>query len=122
MISKPKISIIGAGNVGHNFGLAFRQAGYLIAEIYSRTQNSAMLLSQTLNCNFTTNLKQLTDKTDLFVIAVNDDVIEEVDQVILGGAFNVGLGGDWAHRGLGCGRRAGARPRGTRTRTSTFGD
>ncbi len=73
-----RVTIIGAGNVGHNFGLAFRQAGYLIAEIYSRTQNSAMLLSQTLNCNFTTNLKQLTDKTDLFVIAVNDDVIEDV--------------------------------------------
>jgi predicted short-subunit dehydrogenase-like oxidoreductase (DUF2520 family) len=73
-----RVTIIGAGNVGHNFGLAFRQAGYLIAEIYSRTQNSAMLLSQTLNCNFTTNLKQLSDKTDLFVIAVNDDVIEDV--------------------------------------------
>lgn len=73
-----RVTIIGAGNVGHNFGLAFRQAGYLISEIYSRTQNSALLLSQTLNCNYTTKLSELSDKTDIFVIAVNDDVIEEV--------------------------------------------
>jgi predicted short-subunit dehydrogenase-like oxidoreductase (DUF2520 family) len=41
-----------------------------------------MLLSQTLNCNFTTKLSELSDKTDLFIIAVNDDVIESViDQI-----------------------------------------
>jgi len=72
------VTIIGAGNVAHNFGLAFRQAGYLITEIYSRTRNSAMLLSQTLNCDFTTNLAELSDETDIFIIAVNDDVIEDV--------------------------------------------
>ncbi len=76
------VTIIGAGNVAHNFGLAFRQAGYLISEIYSRTQNSAMLLSQTLNCDYTTKLADLSEKTDIFVIAVNDDAIEEVlDQI-----------------------------------------
>lgn len=73
-----RVTIVGAGNVGHNFGLAFRQAGYLITEIYSRTQSSAMLLSQALNCNFTTKLNELSDKTDLFIIAVNDDVIPQV--------------------------------------------
>jgi len=72
------ISIIGAGNVGHNFGLAFRQAGYLIHEIYSRTHASALLLSQTLNCQFTTDLSQLSDKSDLLVLAVNDDALADV--------------------------------------------
>lgn len=76
------ITIIGAGNVGHNFGLAFRQAGYLIHEIFSRTQSSALLLSQTLNCNFTTKLKTLSPKADLYILAVNDDAIEDViDQI-----------------------------------------
>lgn len=72
------VSIIGAGNVGHNFGLAFRQAGYLIHEIYSRSHNSAMLLSQTLNCDFTTDLSALSKETDLIILAVNDDALQEV--------------------------------------------
>jgi predicted short-subunit dehydrogenase-like oxidoreductase (DUF2520 family) len=76
------VTIIGAGNVGHNFGLAFRQAGYLIHEIYSRTHASALLLSQTLNCDFTTQLSELSDATDLLVLAVNDDALPEVlDQI-----------------------------------------
>ena len=54
-----RITLVGAGNVGHNFGLAFRQAGYLIHEIYSRSQDSAIKLSNRLNCNFTTDLQQL---------------------------------------------------------------
>jgi predicted short-subunit dehydrogenase-like oxidoreductase (DUF2520 family) len=73
-----QLTIIGAGNVGHNFGKAFRQAGYLIKEIYSRTQHSAMLLSQTMNCNFTTKLSELSSDTDLIILAVNDDALEEV--------------------------------------------
>ena len=72
------ITIIGAGNVGHNFGLAFRQAGYLIHEIYSRTHPSALLLSRALNCNFTTDLNTLSPKTDLIILAVNDDALPEV--------------------------------------------
>jgi len=78
------VTIIGAGNVGHNFGLAFRQAGYLIQEIYSRTQHSAMLLSQTLNCSYTTDLSQLNSNTDLLILAVNDDALPDViDQIKL---------------------------------------
>ncbi len=73
-----KISIIGAGNVGHNFGLAFRQAGYLIHEIYSRTQKSALLLSQTLNCDYNTDLSKLKKDTDLIILAVNDDALADV--------------------------------------------
>lgn len=73
-----RVSIIGAGNVGHNFGKAFRQAGYIINEIYSRTQKSAMLLSQTLNCDYTTDLKNIKSNTDLIILAVNDDALEDV--------------------------------------------
>lgn len=73
-----KVTLVGAGNVAHNFGKAFRQAGYLIHEIYSRTTKSAVLLSQTLNCNFITDLSLLDKNTDLIVISVNDDALPEV--------------------------------------------
>lgn len=77
-----RVTIIGAGNVGHNFGKAFRQAGYVINEIYSRTQKSAMLLSQTLNCDYTTDLSKIKPNTDLIILAVNDDALESViDQI-----------------------------------------
>ena len=73
-----RVTIVGAGNVGHNFGLAFKQAGYLIHEIYSRTQDSAVALSQRLNCNFTTDLDQLDPGADLYIIAVNDDALSSI--------------------------------------------
>lgn len=73
-----KITIVGAGNVGHNFGLGFKQAGYIIKEIYSRTQRSALLLSKTLHCEFTTDIKSLSKDTDLIILAVNDDILADL--------------------------------------------
>ena len=73
-----RVTVLGAGNVGHNFGLAFKQAGYLIHEIYSRTQDSAVALSQILNCNFTTELDSLDPGADLYIIAVNDDALPTI--------------------------------------------
>lgn len=77
-----KITIVGAGNVGHNFGLGFKHAGYIAKEIYSRTQRSALLLSKTLNCDYTTDIKSLSKDTDLIILAVNDDVLADlIDQI-----------------------------------------
>ena len=73
-----RVTLVGAGNVGHNFGLAFKQAGYLIHEIYSRTEDSAQALSKRLNCNYTTDLSRLDPGADLYIIAVNDDVLPSI--------------------------------------------
>lgn len=73
-----KVTIVGAGNVAHNFALAFRNAGYIIHEVYSRTQRSAMLLSQAMNTDYTTDISKLSKDTDLFILAVNDDALADV--------------------------------------------
>lgn len=73
-----KITIVGAGNVGHNFAIALRQAGYIIHEVHSRTQQSAMLLGQIINCSYTTRLEELKQDTDLVILAVNDDALPDV--------------------------------------------
>lgn len=73
-----KVTIVGAGNVAHNFALAFRNAGYIIHQVYSRTQRSAMLLSQAMNTDFTTNLSELKSDTDLIILAINDDALPDV--------------------------------------------
>lgn len=70
-----RVTLVGAGNVGHNFGLAFKQAGYLIHEVYSRSEESAVELSNRLNCNHTSDLSKLDPGADLYVIAVNDDAL-----------------------------------------------
>jgi len=73
-----RISLVGAGNVGYNFGLAFKQAGYLIHEVYSRSEKTAKSLSDRLNCNSITSLEDLDPSADLYVIAVNDDALPMV--------------------------------------------
>ena len=73
-----RISIVGAGNVGHNFGVAFKQAGYLIHEIYSRAEDSAVSLSNRLNCNHTNDISKLDPSADLYVMAVNDDALPTI--------------------------------------------
>lgn len=73
-----KVTIVGAGNVGHNFAIAFRQAGYIIHQVHSRTQKSAMLLGQIINCSYTTRLEELKQDTDLIILAVNDDALLDV--------------------------------------------
>lgn len=73
-----KITIVGAGNVGHNFGKGFKNAGYIIHEVYSKTQTSASLLGHSLSCDYTTDLTTLKADTDLIILAVNDDVLASV--------------------------------------------
>jgi predicted short-subunit dehydrogenase-like oxidoreductase (DUF2520 family) len=73
-----RITLIGAGNIAHSLGRAFRQSGFLIHEVYSRSQESAVQLSKALNCNFVTRLDKLDARTHLFFVAVNDDAIGEV--------------------------------------------
>lgn len=73
-----KITIVGAGNVGHNFGKGFKNAGYIIHEVFSKTQKSASLLGHSLSCDYTTDLSALKKDTDLILLAVNDDVLESV--------------------------------------------
>lgn len=73
-----KITIVGAGNVAHNFALAFRNAGFIIHEVYSRTQRSAMLLSQAMNTSHITDISNLRGDTDLIILAVNDDALADV--------------------------------------------
>ncbi len=75
---KKRITLIGAGNVATNLGTALKNKGHIINQIYSRTQRNAMLLGQMLNCDYTTRLEDLNDKTDLIILAVHDDIISTI--------------------------------------------
>lgn len=72
------IVLIGAGNVATHLGRAFKQAGIKIDQVYSRTENSAHHLSHELDTNYTCNISQLQQKTDLYIVAISDDAIPEI--------------------------------------------
>ena len=72
------ISIIGAGNLATQLGNALHKEGYLISQVYSRTQKNAAVLSKKLNAKPISNLKKLSTDASIYIIAVKDDAVEAV--------------------------------------------
>jgi len=75
---KIKISIIGAGNLATQLGLALHNEGYLISQVYSRSQKNASLLSKKLKAEAISDIKKLSSDSTIYIIAVKDDAIESV--------------------------------------------
>src|SRR6202012_5457169 len=70
-----RITIIGSGNVATHLAAAFKNAGHVIVQVYSRTLQNAALLAYHVKADAIDNLKAIHPETDLFVIAVKDDAI-----------------------------------------------
>ncbi len=75
---KIKISIIGAGNLATQLGLALHNEGYLISQVYSRSQKNASILSKKLKAEAISDIKKLSSDSTIYIIAVKDDAIESV--------------------------------------------
>ena len=75
---KNGIVVIGAGNVATHIALALKKAGYSIKTIYSQTEKSAQNLAEKINSSFTTHIEKLPDNADIYIIAVNDTIIEDI--------------------------------------------
>ena len=71
------ITIVGSGNLATNLAIELNKKKFNIVEIYSRSESSAIKLSEIINSTYTTSLNNLK-KTDLFIVCVSDDVIEQV--------------------------------------------
>ena len=70
------IILIGAGNVATHIGIAFREAGHTIVQVYSGTEKSARQLAKKLSTDFTSDIKAISKKTDIYIIALKDVAIE----------------------------------------------
>lgn len=72
------IVIIGSGNVAAVLGRKFKAAGHTILQIYSRNASAASELAYEWDTE-STNYKSLINKNaDVYIIAVNDDAIDDV--------------------------------------------
>lgn len=76
------ITLVGAGNLATNLGHALQAAGHTVAQVWSRTEASARLLSEGLHCPWTTDLHVLDTATDLIILAVKDHVLPALAQAI----------------------------------------
>ncbi len=80
-----RVVIVGSGNVATVLGRLIRNAGHEILQVVSRDAAHAEALATELQCGFTDH-DGMTDKNaDLYLIAVKDSVLYELNKV-----FNVG--------------------------------
>lgn len=82
---KTSITFVGAGNVATHLSLALAAAGFVVRQVWSRTETSAEILAGKLGCPFTTNLLDVNLDSDVYIISVKDDVLEQIASTLLGG-------------------------------------
>jgi Glutamyl-tRNA reductase len=80
-----KIVFIGAGNLATNVAEAFHDRHIKIAQIYSRTEDSARTLAKAVEADYTTELESVINDADIYIVALKDDaLVELMPQIIKG--------------------------------------
>jgi predicted short-subunit dehydrogenase-like oxidoreductase (DUF2520 family) len=72
------VVIIGSGNVATHFARTIKLSGKKIIQIYSKHPNSAKQLSQETDSTFVKSISEISKEADLYILAINDNAIEEV--------------------------------------------
>lgn len=75
-----KLVIIGSGNVAYHLANAFVQNEIELIQIFGRNEENLQEISKNVNIPFST---EKLDDADLYIIAVNDEAVEEVSKLIL---------------------------------------
>ena len=73
-----KIAMLGSGNVATFLSKALIQAGHPVTQVWSRNQENAIELALEIGSDSITNISSILADTDIVIIAVNDDGIENV--------------------------------------------
>ena len=73
-----KIAMLGSGNVATFLSKVLIQAGHSITQVWSRNPNNAIALAFKIGSDSITNISSILADTDIVIIAVNDDGIENV--------------------------------------------
>ncbi len=75
---KHKIVLIGAGNVAHHLGFAFKKAGHDILQVFSKSEDNAIELASQLQTKHTSSLNEIDKDADIYILAVKDYAIDDV--------------------------------------------
>lgn len=79
-----RISFIGSGRVAWHLAPAMENCGVAVGEVYSRkSENADYLIKRLYNAAKKTNLDFTGSQSDLFIICIADDAIEEIAREII---------------------------------------
>lgn len=73
-----KIVLIGAGNLATHLGKALRAAGHDMLQVFSRTMQSAETLASLLDAEPLTDIAQVRDDADVYIISVKDSALVQL--------------------------------------------
>lgn len=89
-----KITIIGAGCVGNFLSDELIKFGYEIIEVVSRSKAYAIELAERVGAQWTTDFNNINLESDLYILSVRDDAIQEIaTKIDLGDKFLVHTSG-----------------------------
>ena len=77
-----QIVIIGSGNVASVLGRLCKQRGHEIVQVVSRNAGHAKLLADELNCAYADYNENLNDSAGLYILAVADTALQELNKSI----------------------------------------
>ena len=79
------IVIIGTGNVAHCYGQLMKIHGHQVKQVISRNPDHARELGEMLNATYTNDVQDIDMEADIYIIAVTDSAITELnDELRLG--------------------------------------
>ncbi len=73
-----RIAFIGSGNVATVLGRLLKEAGHVIAGVYSTTFANAEALARELETPYFGNLDKIHRNADLYIVAISDDSIFDI--------------------------------------------
>ena len=73
-----RIVCIGSGNLATNLTLAWKEAGILVEQVFSRTEANARALAERLGCAWTTSTEEIINDADLYLFSLKDSALEAV--------------------------------------------
>lgn len=77
-----RFTLIGAGNVATQLGLALQAAGMQAVEVMSRTIQSAGKLAGRLQCACTDDIRALRSDSEVYIYCVSDSALESLAQQV----------------------------------------
>lgn len=92
-IEDTSIAFVGAGNLATNLAKALYKTGFRIAQIYSRTEESAKALAQVVEAEYTTELSAVVADAQLYIVSLKDAAFVQLLPEIVAGKGN----GLWVH-------------------------
>jgi predicted short-subunit dehydrogenase-like oxidoreductase (DUF2520 family) len=69
---------IGAGNLATRLSGVFKEKGFFIEQVYSRSEKSAKSLAEKLQTNYTTSVQNIFTGVDVYFVALKDSAFEKV--------------------------------------------